>query len=182
MEIVHKFNIVYPYFPINNYKEQPMGSLNIDFIQKNTATQSEYLYSDLHLDLDNDYKIKANFPKDATRLVDIKIDYDVDAIKNSLRSIFSTYPGQRLLLPEFGIGIERFLFSPVSDGTARAIGTLMNQAIENWEPRVQVIELQIVPRVDDHRYDISLNFYIPSLKTTANFMGSVLQGEGFTTG
>lgn len=159
-----------------------MGSINIDFIQKDNTTESEYLYSDLHLDLDNDYKVRANFTKVGTQIADIKIAYDIDAVKNSLTALFSTYPGQRLLLPEYGISIRRFLFSPVSSGNARAIGELMNEAIEKWEPRVVVRELTMVPRIDDHRYDMTLDFYIPSLKTSANFLGSILQGEGFTRG
>jgi phage baseplate assembly protein W len=159
-----------------------MGSINIDFIQKDTTTQDDHLYSDLHLDLDNDYKVQGNFQRDTTRLIDIKIAYDVEAVKNSLTSILSTYPGQRLLIPEFGVNIKRFLFSPVSETNALAIGELMNEAIEKWEPRVVIQSLNITPLIDDHQYDISLDFYIPTLKTSANFFGSILEGEGFTTG
>lgn len=159
-----------------------MGSINIDFIQRDNTTQDSHLYSDLHLDLDNDYKVKGNFEKSLTQLVDIKIAYDIDAIRNSLTAIFSTYPGQRLLIPEFGVNIKRFLFSPVSDTNALAIGELMTEAIEKWEPRVVVQSFNITPKTDDHQYDISLDFYIPSLRTGANFFGSILEGEGFTTG
>lgn len=159
-----------------------MGSINIDFIQKDTTTQDDNLYSDLHLDIDNDYKIRGNFEKDTTRLVDIKIAYDIDAVKNSLTSIFSTYPGQRLLVPEFGVNLKKFLFSPVSDTNARAIGELINESIEKWEPRVTIRSLSIMPLIDDHRYDISLDFYIPSLNASANFFGSIIEGQGFTIG
>jgi len=159
-----------------------MGSINIDFIQKDTTTQDDHLYSDIHLDLVNDYKVKANFPKDKAELVDIKVAYDVEAVKNSLTSIFSTIPGQRLLLPEFGLDIRRFLFAPVSDGTAYVIGELMNEAIEKWEPRVVVNQLSIFPNADDHRYDITLDMSIPSLKSNANFFGAILEGDGFVRG
>lgn len=159
-----------------------MGSINIDFIKKDTTTQDSHLYSDLHLDLDNDYKVKGNFDKSSTRLIDIKIAYDIEAVKNSLTAIFSTYPGQRLLIPEFGVNIKRFLFAPVSETNALAIGELMNEAIERWEPRVLIQSLNITPKIDAHQYDITLDFYIPSLRTGANFFGSILHGEGFTTG
>lgn len=159
-----------------------MGSINIDFIEKDNTTQSDYLYSDVHLDLTNDYKIRANYSKSEAQLVDIKVAYDIDAIKNSMNAIFSTNLGERLLIPEFGVNIKRFLFSPVSTGTARAIGELLNEAIERWEPRVEVQRLAVSPIIDDHRYDISLSFYIPSLKSNATFLGSILQGEGFTRG
>lgn len=156
-----------------------MGSINIDYIKKDDTAKGGFLYSDLHLDLENDYKIKANYTKSGTQLVDIKIAYDIDAIKNSINAIFSTNLGERLLLPEFGVNIKRFLFSPVSSGTARAIGELLNEAIEKWEPRVLVNRLDITPIIDDARYDISLEFYIPSLKISEVFLGTILQGDGF---
>ena len=159
-----------------------MGSVNIDFIGRNDITQSSHLYSDKQLNLRNDYKVRGNYDKANTRLIDIKISYDMDAIRNSLTAIFSTYPGQRLLLPEFGLNIQRFLFSPVSDTTARAIGELMHEAILKWEPRVKVTDLSISPKAYDHRYDISLEFYVPSLKTSGNFLGSVVAGDGFIRG
>ena len=159
-----------------------MGSINIDFIAKDNTTQSEYLYSDVHLDLENDYKIRANFPKSATNLVDIKISYDIEAIKNSMTAIFSTNKGERLLLPEFGINIKRLLFSPVSDNTARIIGELMREGVEAWEPRVTIEQLRIAPLRDDARYDIDMEFYVPSLKKSGNLFGSVLQGDGFIRG
>ena len=159
-----------------------MGSLNIDFIAKDTTTKSEHLYSDVHLDLVNDYKKVGNYDREFTNLVDIKVSFDVQAVKNSLTSILGTNLGERLLLPEFGLNIKRFLFAPVSEGCALSIGELMTEAIERWEPRVLIRELKIFPNIDDQRYDISLDFHIPSLKTDANFLGSILQGEGFVQG
>ena len=159
-----------------------MGSINLDFISKDNTTQSQYLYSDVHLDLENDYKIRANFPKDTTNLVDIKIAYDIEAIKNSMTAIFSTNPGERLLLPDFGINIKRLLFSPVSDNTAHTIGELMAESIERWEPRVTIKQLKIAPLKDDARYDIDLEFVVPSLKKSGNLLGSIIQGDGFIRG
>ena len=159
-----------------------MGSINIDYIKKDDTTKSSHLYSDVHLDLVNDYKIRGNFTKAGAQLVDIKVAYDIEAVKNSMNAIFSTNFGERLLLPEFGVNIKRFLFSPVSGSVARAIGELLNEAIEKWEPRVVVQRLNIIPVVSDARYDIQLQFYVPSLKTEDLFMGSILQGEGFIAG
>jgi phage baseplate assembly protein W len=156
-----------------------MGSVDLSFIRKNDSASNNHLYSDLHLDLVNEYKIHGNFEKNDTQLVDIRISYDIDAIKNSLTAIMSTYPGQRLLLPEFGTNINQFLFSAVSSSNARVIGEMITESIERWEPRIEVREVQIVPVISDHRYDITLNFYVPSLRMDANFGGSILKGEGF---
>ena len=159
-----------------------MGSLNIDFLARDSRTKTRNLYSDVHLDIVNDYKIRGNYHKNETRLIDIKVAYDMEAIANSMTSLFSTYPGQRLLLPEYGLNIKRFLFSPVSENTAISIGELIFEAIEKWESRVEVRDLSIMPRIEAAQYDIFLDFYVPSLKKSANFLGSILQGDGFIRG
>lgn len=159
-----------------------MGSININYIAKDTTTQTQYLYSDVHLDLANDYKIRANFPKDETSVIDIKVAHDMEAIKNSLGALFSTFPGQRLLLPEFGLNIKRFLFSPISNGNAMAIGEMMKSAVSNWEPRVEIMDIAIAPLVDEQVYNIDIEFFVPSLKAAGHFTGNVIHGDGFIQG
>ena len=159
-----------------------MGSISIDFIKKDDTTTTGHLYSDLHLDLQNDYKVRANWGKSSTELVDIKISYDIEAVKNSLTSIISTNPGERLLRPEFGLNIKRFLFSPATEHTAEIIGQLILDVIDRWEPRVTIREVTIIPLAEDQRYDVTLDFTVPSLKTGGSLFGSFLEGGGFVRG
>ena len=159
-----------------------MGSINLDFLGRDTTRKTSALYSDLYLELSNDYKIRGNFTRSETQVSDIKVSHDIDAIRNSLTGLFSTYPGERLLLPEYGLNIRRFIFAPVSTGSAYAIGELMSEAIERWERRIELLDLSIIPLIDEHRYDISLTFNAPALKSDANFLGSVVEGDGFIRG
>ena len=80
-----------------------MGSLNIDYIAQDNTTQDEFLYADLHLDLENDFKMRGNHTVDETTRVDIKVARDIEAVNNSLATLFSTMPGQRLLYPTYGV-------------------------------------------------------------------------------
>jgi len=157
-----------------------MGSLNINYIKKPERTKSGYLYSDIHLDLVNDYKVVGNFKKSETQLIDIKVSYDDAAIRNSLNSLLNTNPGERLLLPEYGINMKRYIFSPVSTGNAYAIGTVIKQGIERWEPRVSVKLITVVPVPDDHRYDIALDLFIPSLGKPVGYLGKLIENSGIT--
>ena len=159
-----------------------MGSLNIDFLKRADNGSSDHLYADVHLDLENDYKVRANFAKSSTKLVDIRVSRDMEAIYNSLTSIFGTSPGERLLLPEFGCDLRNFLFAPVSDVAGSAIGHVIKQAVEKWEPRVVIDLISIVPRPEEHEYVISLELVVPTLKTRANYTGNFIQGEGFVRG
>lgn len=155
-----------------------MGSLNFNYIKTPDVTKQGYLYSDLKLDLENDYKIRGNSPKEKTKLIDIKVSYDEFAIKNSIISLLSTNPGERLLLPEYGVNLKRYIFSPISEVNAHAIGNEIKYAIEQWEPRVIVDRITINPNIDAQTYYIGLGLYIPSLGKMVPYQASLIQGEG----
>ena len=157
-----------------------MGSLNINYIKQPDVTNAGHLFCDLFLDLDNDYKIKGNFQKSETQLTDIKVSYDQYAIRNSLNSLFNTNPGQRLLIPEYGVNLRRYIFSPVSVSSAYSIGNFLKEAIEKWEPRVTVNTISVKPLPDDNRYDIVLDLFIPTLGIRVGFLSELVQNQGIS--
>jgi len=159
-----------------------MGSVNLDYLSKKTTGSVDYVWSDIHLDLDNDYKVKGNFASGSTKLVDVEISYDVDAIFNSLFGLFNTLPGQRLLLPEYGLDIRQFLFRPVTPEMAQVIGETIKDGVEKWETRVIVDGVTVRPIADEHTYVIAIELYIPTLKRTEVFTGNFIRGRGFTRG
>src|SRR5690606_6423392 len=59
-------------------------------------------------------------------------------IRESIRVILSTEPGERLMLPEFGGGLRRFLFEPNTASTRRLIEERVTQALAVWEPRIRL--------------------------------------------
>ena len=75
---------------------------------------------------------------------------DDDAIRQSLMLLISTAPGERVMRPEYGCDLSRLVFSPIDDTTAGLAIHFVRQAVERWEPRVEVL------RVDAHPVDASL--------------------------
>lgn len=157
-----------------------MGSLNINYIRKPDVTKSRHLYADLFFDLDNDYRVKANFSKESSTLIDIKVAYDEYAIRNSLNALFNTNIGQRLLLPEYGLNLNRFIFQPISYAGGTAVGNMIKDGIERWEPRVSVTQITVNPDIDKQTYYITLDLYAPSLGRRINFLSELVRGEGIT--
>ena len=76
---------------------------------------------------------------------------DDDAIRQSLMLLISTRPGERVMRPEYGCDLSRLVFSPIDDTTAGLAIHFVRQAVERWEPRVEVL------RVDAHPVDDSLD-------------------------
>jgi Bacteriophage baseplate protein W len=70
---------------------------------------------------------------------------DDEAIRQSLLLLISTRPGERVMRPEYGCDLYRLVFSPNDDTTAGLAIHFVRQAVERWEPRVEVI------RVDANR-------------------------------
>lgn len=70
-------------------------------------------------------------------------------IRESIRIILSTEPGERLMLPRFGGGLRRFLFEPNTAATRRLIQERITQALDRWEPRIKVESVAVAEDPDD---------------------------------
>jgi len=72
-----------------------------------------------------------------------------DNIRESMRVILMTEPGERLRLPSFGAGLGRFLFEPNIVATHALIKERINDALKRWEPRIRVEDIVVsADRVD----------------------------------
>ena len=70
-------------------------------------------------------------------------------IREAIRIILSTEPGERLRLPEFGAGLRRFLFEPNTLATHTLIRQTIAEALKRWEPRVQVEAVEVQADASD---------------------------------
>lgn len=82
-----------------------------------------------------------------------------DNIRESIRIILSTEPGERLMLPTFGAGLKRFLFEPNTVATHRLMEETIFQALNRWEPRIGVASVDIDVAEDDDQAAIVVISY-----------------------
>jgi phage baseplate assembly protein W len=61
-----------------------------------------------------------------------------DDIRESLRILLSTSPGERVMVPEFGCALWRMVFEKLDVTTITEIQELVREAILHWEPRITV--------------------------------------------
>ena len=61
-----------------------------------------------------------------------------DNIRESIRIILLTERGERVMLPDFGAGLRRFLFEPNTVATRRLIEDEIERALARWEPRIEL--------------------------------------------
>ncbi|MBD3316603.1 MAG: phage tail protein, partial [Chitinivibrionales bacterium] len=82
-----------------------------------------------------------------------------DNIRECIRIILSTEPGERLMLPTFGAGLKRFLFEPNTVSTHRLMQECIVQALERWEPRIRVESVDVNVADDDDQAVIVIISY-----------------------
>jgi len=68
-----------------------------------------------------------------------------ESIRESMLNILLTRPGERLMRPEFGAGLREFIHYPNTETTRSLIADAARRAVERWEPRVQVEDVQVAP-------------------------------------
>jgi phage baseplate assembly protein W len=64
-------------------------------------------------------------------------------IEESIYIILGTSKGERLMLPEFGCGVHDLVFEPNSEPTLAAIESDVRQALVDYEPRIDVLEIEV---------------------------------------
>jgi phage baseplate assembly protein W len=91
---------------------------------------------------------------------------DIIAIKNetaiarSVRNIVFTFPGEKFFDQNFGSRISRTLFENVDDLSASLIADEIRQSIENYEPRVRLVDVQSFPNFDSNGFDVTIIYEI----------------------
>ena len=70
-------------------------------------------------------------------------------IREAIRVILLTEPGERLQLAEFGGGAGRFLFEPNTVGTRRRVQERIEDALRAWEPRIELQSVRVDEDPDD---------------------------------
>lgn len=141
---------------------RPKQRNNPSSIVSSVIEKPDPIYTDLHLDLmgANNIGLGTNSVKSG----DILVDYNLDAIKNSLRNIFTTKKGQKILNPTFGSALEQYLFTQITDANAKAIGNEILNDVKKHEPRININNIFVNPRVDEGLYYISIYYTILDIK------------------
>ena len=83
-----------------------------------------------------------------------------NAIARAVRNIVSTTPGEKFFNPEFGSSIGEILFENVDEITAVSIEDEIRSSLKNYEPRVELIDVNVDPNFDENQFDVTISYRI----------------------
>ena len=94
---------------------------------------------------------------------DIVILKNEAAIARSIRNLVLTEPGERFFEPDLGSNVQRSLFELLDDISASQIKDEIENAINNFEPRVQLLPdngIEVTPDYDNNQFNVTVRYNI----------------------
>ena len=117
--------------------------------------EERYTYTDLHLDIENNFIQHSSFKSNQN---DIRVDYDSQAVRNSIRNILTTRPYSKIYSPTFGSKLESYLFEGISEFRASLIGREINSILTKYEPRINITSITVFPNFNSNSYSVQLEY------------------------
>lgn len=106
-------------------------------------------YADLDLDF---------FAHPTTK--DVMMRTGEDAVKRSIRNLLFTNFYDRPFRHNIGSNVHRLLFDNINPMTAMFIRDAIVETINNFEPRVRVLDVSVNPDIDNNGFNVTLHYVI----------------------
>ncbi len=103
-----------------------------------------------------------SFPPSFDRFAaSVRLSSDIDNVRENLTILFSTDMGERTMLPLYGTLLCQHVFAALTETTSHQLKLEIRNAILEWEPRIDVLDIQIIDRQEqDGRVDLVVDFQL----------------------
>ena len=121
-----------------------------------------------------------SFPTSITPAGTVRLITGAEEIDAAIRMILSTIPGERVMRPEFGCRMWSLIFAPLTAGTLGQIEQYVREALERWEPRIDLDRVVAVADQESAEVKIELDYRLRATNDVRNlvFPFYSVPGEG----
>jgi len=98
-----------------------------------------------------------------------------EVAKQNIKMIVLTAPGERMMNPDFGVGIRNYLFDPLgANGNYEKLSTKITDQVSKYAPYVKIRSVNLIPLneetgiggMDRNYLGVRINYYIPNLNVS----------------
>ena len=107
-------------------------------------------FKDISLDFENPHPVTN----------DLKVLKNESAIRRSIRNIVQTIPTEKFFDSLFGSDVRSSLFNFIDFGTAEVIKAEIESVVDNYEPRVENLQVYVDPQPDNNSFEVYVEFDI----------------------
>ena len=112
-----------------------------------------------------------SFPLRVDRLGGLALSSGDTDVQEAIDIILGTAPGERPMRPEFGCGIHNHVFGNIDSSTLAKIEYDIRSALDRWEPRIDVVDLEPnLSRIDDGVLLIDLTYKLRATNDVRNLV------------
>ena len=120
-----------------------------DATQTNESKRSSKIYKDLNLGFQQNTATK-----------DIQKITDIEAVKRSVRNLINTNHYEKPFHPEIGSNLRAMLFEIMTPQMNHIISKQIENLINNYEPRCNLVQVFTKPRIDRNGYAVQISFRV----------------------
>lgn len=104
-----------------------------------------------------------------------------EVIRQAIRIILDTEPGERVMRPDFGAGLRALTFEPINLHTIALIRHQVEQSLILWEPRIDSVGVQVRPDPPQGLANVDVRYRVRTTNTFYNLVYPFYMQEGRTT-
>ena len=110
-----------------------------------------------------------SFPLQTNVQGGLKLSAEVQKVKESIWLILRTDLGERVYRPDFGCRLSELAFAPLNNDTLLKIRLYVLEALQIWEPRIEVDEVRADPDTAG-RVNITIDYHLKSRPDPYSFV------------
>jgi phage baseplate assembly protein W len=103
--------------------------------------------------------------------------YEED-VREAIRIILGTAPGERVMRPDFGAGLDALVFEPITATLMALVRQTVETALIAWEPRIDQVTVEVTADPPRGRLDIEIRYRIRATNVFYNLVYPFYLAEG----
>lgn len=108
------------------------------------------------------------------------VAYEKD-IEQAIKIILFTNRGERVMRPDFGAGLNEFIFEPLNQTTMQLVKTRVEESLIDWEPRIDAEQVSVTADpVERNRLNIDVMYRVRATNAVRNLVYPFYLEEGAT--
>lgn len=101
-------------------------------------------------------------------------------IRQAIRIIIETAPGERVMRPDFGCGIHELVFAHMDSQTLQRVQTVIEEALRRYEARIEVLNVTVLEEreLTDGRLQVEIDYRVRRTNQVGNLVFPFYFSEG----
>lgn len=146
-----------------------MGNKTITFDAGEAKDLKPYEYTYADISMVSESRLSSNFqtsPFSEEYRWRVAKKMDVDAVKGAVKNIFTWIPGERILIPDFGNTVRKYLYEGITDLNTDQIIAECQMLMTKWEPRAvidKIFKKDSVEETENNQVSIFMIWHVVGL-------------------